>query len=281
VRRWCIRGVVTVRDDLYRLTPLIAFFGIYWIFSLTSHLNIGHRHILPIYPVIFIATGALGAWVYPQRTKIAAVAIALLGWHVGEAIAITPHYIAYFNEAAGGPKNGRFHLVDSSLDWGQDLPGLKQWLAKNNPGNDPVFLSYFGTGEPAYYGLRVHRTAFINNFKFPIGYVPLEPGIYCISATSLAQVYNPFRGPWTIEFEKEYQALRTLAPTPGQPQAVIRRHDLLRFARLCHYLRVRQPDDNIGYSIWIFRLNADEIAQTTSGSLADWSGLIERTAATH
>ena len=53
------------------------------------------------------------------------------------------------------------------------------------------------------------------------------------------------------------------------------RHDLLRFARLCHYLRVRRPDAAIGYSIFIYRLSAAELAAATTGSLADWQSLID------
>jgi Dolichyl-phosphate-mannose-protein mannosyltransferase len=293
-RRWRIHGVKFLRA-CYDFAPLVALLGVYWIFSITSHLNIGHRHVLPIYPVLFIGLGFMGTLL--KRPMFAVGVIAMLGWHVGEAVFVAPHYLAYFNEMAGGPAKGRYHLVDSSLDWGQDLPGLKSWLVENSPPEVPVFLSYFGTGEPAYYALPAHRISFINNFKFPSSYIPLEPGVYCISATALSQVYSPFRGPWNIGFEKRYQALRELesslagynrdAATRARLerelprdrwQEIIREHDLLRFARLCHYLRLRVPDAQIGYSICIFRLTADEVTRATAGSLRDWSGLIEQTA---
>ncbi len=113
------------RDLWYRLAPLAMLFAVYWLFSITSHLNIGHRHILPTYPVLFIAAGALGAWLATRRVAWVLPVVALLGWHVTESVRVAPHYLAYFNEFAGGPENGHRHLVDSSLDWGQDLPGLK------------------------------------------------------------------------------------------------------------------------------------------------------------
>lgn len=297
--RWRSRGASTMRRDLYRLTPLLALFGVYWLFSVTSRLNIGHRHILPIYPILFIGLGAFGWTAFFQTRALRAAVIALLGWHAVEAASIAPHYLAYFNEIAGGPKNGRHHLVDSSLDWGQDLPGLATWLQKHGTG-EPVFLSYFGTGEPAYYKIRARRIAFLNHFKFPVVYTPLEAGVYCISATTLSHVYSQLRGPWTLPLEDEYQQLRTLEATferythdaaaradleqklsSDQWQAMIKRHDALRFARLCHYLRVRQPDAEVGYSIFIFRLSADEVARATAGSLADWSSLIEQTVVRH
>ena len=61
-----------VSHDLYRVTPLITLFAVYWAFSITSHLNIGHRHVLPTYPVIFIAIGFLGSWMVSRRWILSA-----------------------------------------------------------------------------------------------------------------------------------------------------------------------------------------------------------------
>ena len=294
-RRW-LGARSTVRRDLYRVAPLAVLFAVYWAFSLTSHLNIGHRHILPTYPVLFIAAGALGAWLAPRRAVLGAVIGALVGGQALEAARIAPHFLAYFNALGGGPAAGHRHLVDSSLDWGQDLPGLRTWLGAHAPAGEPVYLSYFGTGEPDYYGIRARRLPFVNAFKLPQPYVKLEAGLYCISATMLEHVYSPIRGPWTLELEKEYQDLRGVEPlfaayagdarrraemnrdaTEAQWRRAWTRHDLLRFARLCYYLRVRPPDANVGYSIFLYHLSAAEIAAATAGPLGDWQKLIERT----
>ncbi len=285
------------RDTWYRFAPLAALFVVYWAFSITSHLNIGHRHILPTYPVLFIAAGTLGAWLASRRTAWVLPVVALLGWHVTESVRVAPHFIAYFNAFAGGPENGHRHLVDSSLDWGQDLPGLKDWIDTSVAPGEPVYLSYFGTGEPAYHHLRARRLPFVNGFKITQPWVPLEPGVYCIGATMLEHVYSPIRGPWTAALEQEYQRARGLEPalltyygdsqqriemdraaSPEKWRRAGTRLDLLRFARLCHYLRVRAPDANVGYSIFIYRLTAAEIAAATTGSLAEWQALIDRTA---
>ncbi|MDO8539568.1 MAG: glycosyltransferase family 39 protein [Opitutaceae bacterium] len=279
----------------YRFTPLLALFGVYWLFSITSQLNIGHRHILPIYPVIFIGAGVVGPWLF--RRRIAAVGIGLLlGWHVCAAAWIAPYFLAYFNPVAGGPQNGWRHLVDSSLDWGQDLPGLKKWLDRH-AGNEPVFLSYFGTGQPGYYKIDARRLGFINHFKFPVTYEKLEPGWYCISATLLQEVYSASRGRWTDERERDYQQLRALEPTfeiytrdpaqreelernipAAQWQAMIARHDSLRFARLAPHLRLRKADAQVGYSILIYRLTAEEVRGATAGPASEWNALIEKAA---
>ena len=81
-----------------------------------------------------------------------------------------PHHLAYFNPLAGGPAGGRFHLVDSNLDWGQDLHGLKDYLDQHHIPN--VGLAYFGTVVPSSIGIESH----VPPSRFP------QPGWYAISA---------------------------------------------------------------------------------------------------
>lgn len=294
-RRW-FRDRSAFARDCTAAAPLVVLLAVYWAFSLGSRLNIGHRHLLPTYPVLFILAGGLlstGAFLGAARF---AVPIALLIAQATATVKIAPHFLAFFNLLAGGPAHGWRLLVDSSLDWGQDLPALKTWLQANAAGQS-IYLSYFGSGEPAYYKINARRLAFTNNFKLPSAHVKLEPGIYCISATMLQQVYSPVRGPWSLEYEREYQDLRQYEPmlatytenaavraqleqSVGREKwnQVIVRFELLRFARLCHYLRARGPDANVGYSILIFRLNAEEIASATDGPLTAWRAAIERVA---
>ncbi len=275
------------------LLPLAVLFGVYWATSLASHLNIGHRHILPTYPVLFIAAGWLGRWL-GWRTPLACAAIAGLAlWHAGESLRARPHYLAYFNQLVGGSENGWRHLVDSSLDWGQDLPGLKRWIDGHARG-ERIFLSYFGTGDPAYEGIRATLLPTLPEVGAPRRWHALEPGVYAIGATMLQHVYSKVRGDWTLELEREYQRLRATEPellafqdNPARRAALLRdvpaenwraawrRYEELRFARLCHYLRVRRADATIGHSIRIYRLDAAEIAAATGPSLEAWRRLIE------
>jgi hypothetical protein len=280
---------------LLPLTPLFALFSVYWIVSIQSHLNIGQRHLMPIYPVLFILAGALGPWLARPLGWRGFVVAGLIAWHVGESASVAPHYLAYFNELAGGPSGGSQHLVDSSLDWGQDLPGLKAWLDANRLPGEDAYLAYAGTGEPRYYRIPAKRLAYINGFHEDEPYLPLGPGLYCVGATMLQQVYSSVRGPWTIELEREYEFLRTFEPkfqdyardprarakldeelSPERWTASRDRFLHLRFARLCYYLRVRRPDAVIGYSLFVYRLSAEEVRAATGGSLRDWSSLIER-----
>jgi len=279
------------------LTPLLALFVIYWAVSITSHLNIGVRHLLPTYPVLFILTGVLGTYLVRPRRGGALLVALLLAWHAGESLAVAPHYISYFNEVAGGPAGGYRHLVDSSIDWGQDLPGLADWLKGHRRPHEDVYLAYFGTGEPTYYGIDAKHLNNLNAFLFDEPYIDLGPGLYCVSVTSLMQPYGITRGAWTRENEREFEVQRVFEPRyrefdrdPAKRAQLVRdlpesqwvksrnRYQQLRFARLCHYLRVRHPDAVVNYSIFVYRLSAEEVRAATGGSLQEWSQLIERAA---
>jgi hypothetical protein len=173
------------RADAFLWIPVALYAAV----SLTRDINIGHRHLLPLYPFLFVAAGRAAAWAaaaWPRRAPAAVVAF-LAAWHAGTALWIHPHYLAYFNELAGGPDRGYRILVDSSLDWGQDLRGLKPYMEAR--GIPRVKLSYFGTADPAYYGIACDLLP---------SYLPLPrevvrtfaPGdVLAISATNLQGVY--------------------------------------------------------------------------------------------
>lgn len=294
-RRWT-DGALR-RQDIYRTTPLIVLFVIYWVSSLTSHLNIGHRHLMPTYPALFIAVGILGSWFVIRRWMQFVLVATLLTSHVAASVNIAPHYLAYFNALGGGPAQSWRHLVDSSLDWGQDLPTLKLWLTAH-AGHERVYLAYFGTSEPDYYAIRAMRMPFLNLFNKVNPWYEVQGGIYCISATILQHVYSPLRGEWRLAWEKEYQEGRAKESLFREywNNSIIRqelaqngyaaafestwvRYDQLRFARFCHYLRMRGPDANAGHSILIYRLTDEEIANAIGGNLSTWTALLEKTAA--
>ena len=286
-----------LRRQLWSVAPLLVLFGIYWAFAVTSHLNIGHRHILPTYPVLFVLLGAFGPALEWRQPAVFALVGALAFWHAGESLRIRPHYLAYFNQLVGGPENGYRHLVDSSLDWGQELPGLSRWLAENNPGpqRQPVYLAYFGTGDPAYEGL--HAAPLLWQTYPPAGpWKRPEPGLYCVSATLLQEVYTVVSPKWDVWRERHYQRLRLTAdelilqdpsvpaalrppqapPRSARQQLAAERFSILRFARLCQYLRIRKPDAVIGHAMFIFRLDRREVDPVIHGSAGDLAAAVER-----
>src|SRR5204862_6560047 len=132
---------------------------------------------------VFVVLGALAA-----RRATALIGVALVLGAAVESFAIRPHYLASFNALAGGPANAHRLVVDSSLDWGQDLPTLRDWLAGHRLPEEKFYLGYFGSAWPPHYGVRP-------DFFLPTGtYIvrpPLiryecEPGLYCVSATLLS-----------------------------------------------------------------------------------------------
>ena len=218
----------TRRTAVFLLVPPVFYF----LFSLTSGLNIGYRHLLPMLPFLLVLISGLAK---RQKTKdrkqkvelthhasritqyVLWFGIAIL---MAGTLWIHPHYLSYFNVLAGGPNGGRDILVDSNVDWGQDLLRLRAWQVEN--GVDSLKLGYFGSADPAYYGLEFEplpgfpRPEFISLWQNP-PFTPAEPepGVYAISASSL----------WESHW--------------GEKQVY-------------PWFRNREPDEQIGYSILIY-----------------------------
>jgi hypothetical protein len=131
---------------LFLIPPLV-----YLAASLPVHFNAGLRHLLPLYPFLFvfsiglILSAPVARWRMPALITAAAI-LAL------ETASVHPHYLAFFNALAGGPTGGRCFLVDSNLDWGQDAKNLKTYL--DGHGIEKISISYFGMADLAYYGIR-------------------------------------------------------------------------------------------------------------------------------
>jgi hypothetical protein len=174
------------REAVWFIFPFLAWLAA---MSLLTRAQIGVRYVLPVIPFLCIAAGVnihlLSAFLKTAakngRARLAMagtwIFVVLLGWQVFSLARVHPYHLAYFNEVAGGPENGWKWLVDSNLDWGQDLKGLKEW--QEAAGNPPVNLYYFGTADPDYYGIRK------NAYSRP------QPGYFAVSATHLAGVYLP------------------------------------------------------------------------------------------
>jgi hypothetical protein len=173
------------RDAAFVWLPVL----VYLAFTATRGLQIGHRHLLPVYPFLFVAAGEAASRLLPWRRPAGLVLAAILGgWYAGGALRTHPHHLAYFNEIASGPANGWRLLVDSNLDWGQDLKRLAVWTRQN--GLTRVKLSYFGSALPAYYGIEAEA---LPGYTAPHAARltrEIRPGdVVAISATNLQGVY--------------------------------------------------------------------------------------------
>ncbi len=126
--------------------PLVAI-GVVMAAGMASHLNLGVRYVLVVFPFLAI----LGASAFASgRRAVTAAAVVLLGWHAVESIAAHPDYLAYFNEVARG-REERF-LLDSNLDWGQDLARLGRY--QHDQLISDLRLSYFGRTNPEKAGVQ-------------------------------------------------------------------------------------------------------------------------------
>lgn len=274
-----------VRPWLYRATPLALFFVFYWVMSVNMSLNIGHRHILPTYPVFYVIAGAAALWFLTagslRRVAVAGV-VGACALHAGESVLSRPFYLAYFNAAAGGMERGYRLLVDSSFDWGQGLPDLENWLEALRATGDrtPVFLTYFGADSPRARGLDVIRFGDETNDTgervFP---APVRGGWFVIGATHFHRVYLTTRGAeWTEAHEALYRTLlerRAAAAKAGTRSPEEQKRllqdlmdlEIMQFSRITHYLRPREPREIVGGSLLVFRLSDAEVQQALYGPL--------------
>jgi 4-amino-4-deoxy-L-arabinose transferase-like glycosyltransferase len=148
-----IRGLLTRKRELaYLVVPG----AIYLIVAILSSMNIGTRHILFLYPLAaLLGAAGLTALVQHSRRWIW-IGGGLVAFHIISAMAIFPAEMAYGNEAWGGTANTHKYLSDSSVDWSQQLPHIKQWVDAH-PGEE-CWLAYSAYPDlrPQAYGIPCH-----------------------------------------------------------------------------------------------------------------------------
>jgi hypothetical protein len=200
------------REQAALLMPAAALIGL----ASFLRMQLGLRYILPALPLLYLYASQSGAWLDRHRYRWRSVVVGVACVLAPFSLRYHPHHLAYFNEYAGGPVEGRYHLLDSNLDWGQDLRELKSYLAKNRmPG---VGLAYFGMVPPAFEGIA---------YQVPPSRAPL-PGWYAVSVNFV------MGRPHTV---------RT-------PDGSWRAADVDEFG----YFRALEPVDRIGYSIDIYQV---------------------------
>ena len=215
-------GKSTRKRALFLILPAL----LYFLLSIQSGLNIGYRHLFPMLPLLYVLVGGLAMVIVPHtaihRRVLRPPVFGLCGLLLLTTLWIYPHFISYFNLTAGGPRNGYNLLVDSNVDWGQDLVRLQDWMTENEV--KQVKLSYFGSADPAYLNLNyqplpgepLHRDLW---WAVPFDRTNPEPGVYAISIHNLQEM------PLRVEEKTVYA-----------------------------WFREREPDDWIGNSIAIYEV---------------------------
>jgi hypothetical protein len=168
----------TRRREPFLLIPA----ALYFLIAISSHVDLGIRHLLPVYPFLYILSGILAG-----RFFIAAAAAALSCLVVFAPFdPMWGRHISYFNELAGGPTRGWKILSDSNIDWGQDLPRLHDWLAAHGAADKTINLVYFGTADPHYYGIR-YADLLKNDALVRPGYLAISVTRYSGAASNVFQ----------------------------------------------------------------------------------------------
>jgi hypothetical protein len=112
--------------------------------AMAARINLGVRHVLPIYPLLAIAGGIalIDLW---QRRRV--IAVLLTAWIGVSSLLAHPDYLAYFNELSA--RHPERIVVDSDLDWGQDLPRLRDAVTDRRI--DRLWIAYFGSTDLSRY----------------------------------------------------------------------------------------------------------------------------------
>jgi hypothetical protein len=164
----------------------------------TSHLNQGHRYMIPLYPMLILAgCDQLAARLKGRAAPMMAVGAVLLVSQAWSNLTIAPHYLAYVNSFSGGPENAWRLMADSSLDWGQDLPDLADYLKAHDRG--PVAIKYFGTALPEAYGVSADEIERLRGR-------PEDYGVLALSVTYLDGLHLSGRDPF-----KDFRRLEPVA----------------------------------------------------------------------
>jgi hypothetical protein len=154
------------------LFPAVLTIGI----ASISPMQLGIRYILPAFPLIYLFTGHVGTWFHRPRALLQKmwVAVCVPGLLLG--LRYHPHHLAYFNELSGGPLAGPTHLLDSNIDWGQDLGELQAYLRAQPV--DSLALAYFGMLPPGRLGFQYHFPPALKELR---GMGGIPPGWYAVS----------------------------------------------------------------------------------------------------
>jgi hypothetical protein len=164
-------------DALCILLPMVLYLAV----AMSSTRNIGVRHLLPIYPFVIMVAVAPLTELLRRGMKWPVLCFCLLAGI--EMTSVYPHYRGFFNSLAGGPRNGENILVDSNIDWGQDLKLLKRWMTAQ--GITHINLAYWGVSDAEYYGINcthlLTTTPSVNHPAVP----PQLPGYVAVSVQLL------------------------------------------------------------------------------------------------
>ena len=221
---WILWRLFGKRDT--RILWLLVPIAVYAALSMSSHINIGIRHFLPVYPFLFIAGGVVLERLlrirYPRHLAIGLVVLAF-GWMSAEALRVYPDYIPYMNQLASAHPHW-WYLSDSNVEWGEDGRALAEYLHARGE-TEVVGAVSGGWGSLGQYGITYHDI-------FP------KPGVPVPNTRYVAIGASFLNGSTNLILEDE------------NGNAI---SDEQRVNYLAAY-RTRQPEAVLGNSIYVYRM---------------------------
>lgn len=192
-----------VREVGFLVLPAAVYFAI----SMASDFDIGARHLLPAYGFLYVLVGGVAGALLNKELIWSALVGALVAWQFGTSVHVAPAYMAYGNEAWGGPSQVHRYLSDANVDWGQQLKDVKRYIDARHITN--CWFAYFpdGSEDPADYGIHCKRLPTTDNLwwmDLPMNIPPVIDGTVFVSDGDLEQMefgdgpelnpYDSFRG---------------------------------------------------------------------------------------
>lgn len=188
-----------LRDEMVLLAPGLV---ILIFVSSQTGFSVHSRYAISALPFFFIWASKVARVLEMRRVSmmesaLRTVAVVALTWSVSSSLWMYPHSLSYFNELAGGPRKGGEHLLDSNIDWGQDLFFFRDWLAERPEvalDGVAIFGSYpfpaAGIPQVGYPpGWRAKKSQVRENARDETGPVP---GWYALSVNHLYDEKNQF-----------------------------------------------------------------------------------------
>jgi hypothetical protein len=202
VWRWGLGG--RAREMVFLLVPV----GVYLAISMSSSMDIGARHLLPVWAFLYVLIGGTAMVLLDRDVRWAWVLGVLLCWQVVTSVRVAPAYMAYGNEAWGGPAKVDRYLGDANTDWGQQLKAVKAYLDERHITN--CWFAYFpdGSVDPSDYGINCKRlptTDLLYWLDVPVTTPPVISGTVLISAGDLEGIefgdgkLNPYDQFWRVK----------------------------------------------------------------------------------
>ncbi len=194
------------REILYLAIPT----AIYMAFAMAGGMNIGVRHVLPIYIFLSVLIAGAASSLIRRDRRWLYVIVPLLLFQAVSVARTFPAYVSYANEAAGGPSRVHELLSDSSADWGQQLISVQRYL--DSHGIKDCWFAYFGQGvaDYRYYGIPCKPliTADSLYFDAPHDVPPAIDGPVLISAGVLSGFEF---GPYPLNPYEQFKQLKPAA----------------------------------------------------------------------